>query len=65
MNDGDRKLNMPHALPPDLRMGDLDAAPVAHDPAIPDAFVFSAVAFPVADGPENLLTEKAITFRLE
>jgi hypothetical protein len=46
-------------------MGDLDAAPVAYDPAIPDAFIFSAVAFPVANGAENLFTEKAVTFRFK
>jgi hypothetical protein len=46
-------------------MGDLDAATVAHDPAIPDTFIFSAVAFPVAHGSKNLLTKKAIPFRFK
>ena len=43
----------------------LDAATVADDAAVLDAFILAAGTFPVLDGAENAFAEKAALFRLE
>jgi hypothetical protein len=46
-------------------MRDFDAASVADHAAIPDALVFAAVAFPVANGTENLFAEESVALGLK
>ena len=60
-----RQFDMAHALAAHPREGHLDAAAVAHHPAMFDALVFSARAFPVLDRTENTLAEQATFFGLE
>src|SRR5262245_6544932 len=65
VRDGNGELDVTHALATHLAQGHFDAAAVADHTAIPDAFVLTAVAFPVLDGTENALAEQAVLFRLE
>ena len=58
--DGDRQLDVAHALAADARDGDFDAAAVARDALVLDALVFAAGAFPVVGRPEDLLAEQAV-----
>src|SRR5439155_4013390 len=46
VRDGSRQVHVPHALPPDLRAGDLDAAALADDALVAHALVLAAVALP-------------------
>ena len=59
VHDGGGQLDVAHALAPDLRAGDLDAAALADDALEPDALVLAAVALPVLRGTEDLLAEEA------
>ena len=65
MGDGHGQLDVPHALAADAGQSDLDAATVADDAAMLDAFVLAAGAFPVLDGAENAFAKQAALFRLE
>jgi hypothetical protein len=65
MDDRNSKLNVPHSLTTDFRMGHFNTTPVANNSSVTDTFVFSAVTLPVADRPEYLFTEKAVTLRFE
>ena len=62
---GRRELDVAHALAPDLRLRDLDAALVADDAAVLHPLVLAAEAFPVGDRAEDLRAEQAVAFRLE
>ena len=64
VRDGDRQLQVPHALAADTRKRDLDAAAVAGDALVLHALVFSAGALPVVDGTEDFFAEQAALFRL-
>jgi hypothetical protein len=56
---------MAKAFASDFAERDFDAALVANDAAVLHAFVFSAQAFPVGDGAENLGAEQTVTLRLK
>ena len=57
--------DVPHALAAHALLGHLDAAAVADDALVADALVLAAVALPVADRAEDLLTEEAVLLRTE
>ena len=59
------QFNVPHAFAADAGQGDFNAATVADDAAVLDAFILAAGAFPVLDGAENALAKQAAFFRLE
>ena len=65
VHDGGGQLDVAHALAPDLRAGDLDAAALADDALEPDALVLAAVALPVLGRTEDLLAEEAVLLGLE
>jgi hypothetical protein len=65
VSDGRREVDVPETLAPHLRLDDLDAALLAHDPAVLHALVLAAVALVVLDRPEDLRAEKAVALRLE
>ncbi len=60
VRDRRRQLYVAHALAPDLRLGDLDAALVAHDALVANALVLAAVALPVTTGAEDPLAEEPV-----
>ena len=49
---------MAHALTAHFRLGDFNAAAVADDTLVLDAFVLSAVALPVTGGSEDAFAEQ-------
>ena len=51
---------MPESLAPDDRAGHFDSALVADDPLIADAAIFSAVALPILDRPEDTLVKQSV-----
>ena len=59
------EVDVAHALAPDLRLDDLDAALLAHDAAVPHALVLAAVALVVLRRPEDLGAEEPVALRLE
>src|SRR4029450_317348 len=59
------KLDMAHALAPDLGERDLDAALLADDAAILHALVLAAQALVVFDRTEDAGTEQPVPLRLE
>ena len=54
-----RQFDMAHALTANAGERHLDAAAIANDAAMLDAFVFAAGAFPVFYGTENTLAEQS------
>ena len=64
VGDGDGEFDMAHTFAADLFFGDFDAAAVADDALVADAFVLAAVALPVAGGAEDLFAEEAVAFGL-
>ena len=64
---GDRsgELDMAHALAPNARQGDLNAALLADDALVLHALVLAAQALVVLDRPENARAEQAVTLGLE
>ncbi len=60
-----RELDVAHALAPDLRLRDFDAALLADHAAMLQALVLAAKALVVLHGPEDLGAEQTVTFRLE
>ena len=62
MRNGSGKFDMAHTLATDLAFRNFDAALFADDALITNAFVFSAMAFPVLRRPENSFAEKAVSF---
>ena len=65
-NMGNRcsQLNMAHALTTNLAAGNLNAAFIADNTLITNAFIFAAMAFPVLSRAKDSFAEQAITFRL-
>src|SRR5665213_2619908 len=59
------QLDMAHALAPDLRKGDFDAALLAHDAAILHALVLAAQALIILDRTENARAKQALALGLE
>ena len=55
---------MTHSLAANALPRHLNSASVTDDSAIPNAFVFTAVALVIFDGTKNLLAEETILFRL-
>ena len=62
---GRGQVDVAHALAANLRAGDLDAAPLAHDALVADALVLTAVALPVLGRTEDALAEQAVLLGLE
>src|SRR5205085_6256305 len=58
VRDGSREVDVAHALAPDLRARDLDAAALADDALVADALVLAAVALPVFGRTEDALAEE-------
>ena len=56
---------MPHALTAHVRLGHLYSTAVADNAFVPDLLILATVALPVFAGPEDLLTEQAVLFRLQ
>ena len=56
---------MAHTVTANLAAGYFNAAFIADDTFIADAFIFTAVAFPVFGRPENSFTEQAVAFRFQ
>jgi hypothetical protein len=65
MGNRGSQLNVAHPFPSDFGFGNFYAALVADDSLVANLFVFSAVAFPVLLGSENLFAEKAVGFWFE
>ncbi len=63
MGDRDDEGDVAHAFAADFFLSNLDAAAVADDAFVADAFVFTAVAFIVFDRAENTFAEEAIALR--
>ena len=63
MCDRDNQFYMTHALTTDFLLGHFDTATVANDTFVANAFVFTAVAFPVARRAKDTLTEQTIALR--
>lgn len=59
------ELNVSHTLAANLALGNLNAATVANNALVADAFVLTAVTLPVLHRSEYLLTEESVTLRLE
>src|SRR6202042_1162774 len=59
------QVDVAHPLTANLRAGDLDAAPLAHDSLVADALVLTAVALPVLGRTEDALAEQAVLLGLE
>ena len=64
MGDWDCEFDMSHTLTTHFFLGDFHAATVTNDAFVADAFVFAAMAFPVAGRSENLLAEESVAFGL-
>ena len=60
-----RQFNVAHSLSADRGLGNLNAAAVADYAFIANLLVFSAFAFPILGGSENLLAEQAVFLRLQ
>jgi hypothetical protein len=65
VRDRHRELDVAHALAPDAGDGHLDAAAIADDILVLDAFVFAAGALVVTHRAEDLLAEKTTRLGLE
>ena len=65
MDDGRRQFDMSKALATHFCLNDFDTALLALRAAVFHPFVFTAVAFVVFDGPENLGTEETFAFRFK
>src|SRR4029079_14449706 len=65
VRDGRGQVDVAEALAANLGLDHLDAALLAHDPAVLHALVLAAVALVVLHWPEDLRAEQAIPFRLE
>src|SRR3989338_131423 len=59
------ELNMPHSLPTDRRPCDGHAAAVTRNALKFNPLILAAISFPIPDGAEYLLAEKAVLFRFQ
>jgi hypothetical protein len=64
VSDRNGEFDVTHAFATDFLLGYLYAATVAYDAFVTDTFIFTAMAFPVASGSENLFAEKTVPLRL-
>ena len=64
MGNGGSQLDVAHALTTNLATGYFNAALVADDTLIADAFILAAMTFPVLSRAKDSFAEQAITFRL-
>src|SRR5688572_8741181 len=55
---------MTHALASYLLLGNFNTAAIADDAFVTNAFIFSAMTFPIFHGTENPLAEQPSHFRL-
>src|SRR5207237_5046020 len=60
-----RQVDVAHALAPDLRARDLNAAALADDALVADPLVLAAVALPVLGRTEDALAEQPVLLGLE
>src|SRR5438105_3878945 len=65
MRNWNGQLNVAHSLATHTRQRDFDAAAIADNAFMFDAFVFSAGAFPIARWSENTFAEKSAFLRFE
>ena len=65
MRDGRGQLDMAHAVAPDARERDLDAALLADDALVLHALVLAAQALVILDRPEDARAEQAVALGLE
>ena len=65
MNDWRCQLDVAHAFSANLLACDFYTTALADNPFEADALVFSARAFPVFSGTENLFTEQSVLFRFQ
>src|SRR6202021_999204 len=65
VGDGRRQRDMAHALAPDARQGDLDAALLADDALVFHPLVLAAQALVVLDRTQDARAEQAVALRLE
>src|SRR3989338_5969218 len=65
MRNRRRQLDMAHALTAYLRQSYFHPAAVADNALMFDAFVLSAIAFPIPRRPKYLLAEKPVLFRFK
>src|SRR5208283_1177853 len=65
VSDRRRQVDVPEALATDLALDDLDAALLAHDPAVLHALVLAAVALVVLHRAADLRAEEPVALRLE
>src|SRR5207248_8414038 len=65
MRDRRGQLDVTHAVAPDLRKGDLDAAFLADDAAIFHPLVLAAQALVILDRPEDAGAKQPVALRLE
>ena len=65
MHNRHSEADVPHALAPDTLLSHFDAATVADNTFVPNALVLSAMALPVTDRTEDLLTEQSVLLRTE
>ena len=56
---------MTHTFATDFGASDFDAATVADGAFVADAFIFTAMTFPIASGAEDTFAEEAVAFGLE
>jgi len=65
MRNRRRQLNVPHSLPADLGLDDLNTTFFTDDATVLHPFVFAAVAFVILGRTENLGTEQPIPLGFE
>ena len=65
VRDGRRQVDVPQPLAADLGLDHLDAALLAHDPAVLHALVLAAVALVVFDWAKDLRAEQTVALGLE
>ena len=65
MGDGCGEFDMAHTFAADFGAGDFDVAAVADGAFIAYAFIFAAMAFPIAGGAEDTFAKEAVAFGFE
>ena len=65
MANGSGKLNVPHAFTADFGACDLNATAIANGAFVTDAFIFTAMTFPIANGTENAFAKETVAFGLK
>src|SRR5205823_1359641 len=65
VRNGHGQFDVPHSFAADTSQRNLNAAPVADNALMLNAFVFSAGTFPIARGTKNAFAEKAALLRFK